>query len=409
MRWPPAWRRPAEVRLPSPDLFLHDLFVSPVNLSSLRVLTLPPGSRVVLGAVALLCASCTTGPVESASTAGAGAAGPPTRDEYAIGADLSFLPQAEARGARFKDDGAEKPGLLIFRDHGYNWIRLRLFHTPTQLPNDLDYTLAEALAAKALGYKFLLDFHYSDTWADPGKQFLPKAWEGMSHAALVQAVFAYTRDTIARFRTAGAMPDMVQIGNEVSTGMLWPDGQLPAHWDNFTELVKAGVRGVEVGSSPVPRPRIMIHIDQGGNRAKTKAFFDRLNAGGVEYDVIGQSYYPWWQGSLLELRDNLEFMADTYAKDIILVEVAYNWKPAEYRARPGPFTETPAGQRDFLEEVNRLVLAAPHGRGRGVFWWEPAVTGPLNRRGMFDDGGNALPVLTVFDKFTRGRIPVHQP
>jgi arabinogalactan endo-1,4-beta-galactosidase len=380
-----------------------------MNLSSPRAIVLPPGSRALLGAVALLWASCATAPVGPASTAGAVPAAPPASGEYAIGADLSFLRQAEARGAKFKDGGVEKPGLQIFRDHGYNWIRLRLFHTPTQLPNNLDYTLAEAREAKALGYRFLLDFHYSDTWADPGKQFLPKAWEGKSHAELVQAVFAYTRDTIARFRDAGVMPDMVQIGNEVSAGMLWPDGRLPEHWDNFAGLVKAGIRGVEAGSGPAAQPRIMIHIDQGGNRARTKAFFDRLNSYGVEYDVIGQSYYPWWQGSLLELRDNLEFMADTYARDIILVEVAYNWKPAEYRDRPGPFPETPAGQREFLEEVNRLVLATPHGRGRGVFWWEPAVTGPLNRRGMFDDEDNALPVITVFDKFTRGKTPAHQP
>ena len=383
--------------------------MSPVNPFSSRVIVLPPGSRVLLGAVALLWASCTSAPKAPVTPAGAASTGTPRLGEYAVGADLSFLRQAEARGAKFKDGGVEKPGLRIFREHGYNWIRLRLFHTPIQLPNNLDYTLAEAKEAKALGYKFLLDFHYSDTWADPGKQFIPKAWEGKSTAELVRAVFAYTRDTIAAFRTADAMPDMVQIGNEVSAGMLWPDGKLPEHWDNFVDLIKAAIRGVEAGSSPAARPRIMIHIDQGGSRARTKAFFDRLNAAGVAYDVIGQSYYPWWQGSLLELRDNLEFMAETYDKDIILVEVAYNWKPAEYRDQPAPFPETPEGQREFLEEVNRLVLAAPHGRGRGVFWWEPAVTGRLNRRGMFDDDGGALPVITVFDKFTRGKTPAPQP
>ncbi len=129
----------------------------------------------------------------------------------------------------------------------------------------------------------------------------------------------------------------------------------------------------------------------------------------MEFDVIGQSYYPWWHGSLLELRDCLAFMAHRYHKDIILVEVAYNWKPAEYRGRPAPFPETAEGQREFLEEVNRLVLATPEGLGKGIFWWEPAVTGGLRRRGMFDDDGNALPVLDVFDSFTRGKIPPRQP
>ncbi len=332
---------------------------------------------------------------------------------YAIGADLSFLAQAEAGGAKFKDGGVARPGLQIFRDHGYGWIRLRLFHAPGNqarpLPNDLAYTIAEAKAAKALGYQFLLDYHYSDTWADPAKQTLPKAWVGKSHAELVAAVRDYTRDTIVAFRDAGAMPDMVQIGNEITPGMLWPDGKLPQNWDNFADLVKAGIAGVDAGRGSASRPRIMIHIEKSGDREKTAWFFDHLIQRGVEFDVIGQSYYPWWHGTLLELRDCLAFMAHRYHKDIILAEVAYNWKPAEYRDFPAPFPETPEGQREFLAEVNRTVLATPDGLGKGIFWWEPAVTGRLNRRGMFDDDGNALPVLSVFDRYTRGKTPENLP
>jgi arabinogalactan endo-1,4-beta-galactosidase len=329
--------------------------------------------------------------------------------DYAIGADLSFLKQIEDRGVKLKDAGVEKPGLQIFQDHGYNWIRLRLFHTPSTqarpLPNDLDYTIALARDAKARGMKFLLNFHYSDTWADPAKQFLPKAWEGLDHAALVAAVHDYTRDTIAAFREAGAMPDMVQNGNEITHGMLWPDGKLPENWDNFAELVKAGIDGVDAGRGDAPRPRIMVQIEKPGRIDATREFFDNLAARGVEFDVIGQSYYPWWHGSLLELREGLRFMAETYRKPIILVEVAYNWRPTEYLNEPPPFPETPEGQREFLEEVNRAVLETPHGLGKGIFWWEPAVN-PSTRiasRGMFDEEGNALPVITVFDKFTRGK------
>ncbi len=321
--------------------------------------------------------------------------------DYAIGADLSFLKQAEERGTVFREGGQAKPGLQIFKDHGYNWVRLRLFHSPTQLPNDLAYTIALAKEANRLGFKFLLDFHYSDTWADPGKQYPPKAWEGKPHTELVEAVFAYTRDTMAALGEAGVMPQMVQIGNEISNGMLWPDGKLPEHWDNFADLVKAGIKGVEAAQGAGPRPLIMIHIDKGGNRKATKYFFDKLNSYGVRYDVIGQSYYPWWQGTLLELRENLAFMATEYQKDIIVVETACNWRPTEYRDKPAPFPETPEGQRDFFEEVNRAVLATPNNRGKGVFWWEPAVAGQRNARGMFDNDGNALPVITVFDRFTR--------
>jgi arabinogalactan endo-1,4-beta-galactosidase len=321
--------------------------------------------------------------------------------DYAIGADLSFLKQAEDRGTVFKDHGQAKPGLRIFKDHGYNWIRLRLFHTPSQLPNSLSYTIALAKQARGLGYKFLLNYHYSDTWADPGKQYIPAAWKGKSHEELVQAVFDYTRDSIAAFREAGIMPDMVQIGNEVIAGMLWPDGRLPGHWDHFADLVKAGIRGVEAGRGDGPRPKIMIHFDRGADKPGTKAFFGRLHSYGVEYDVIGQSYYPWWHGTLLDLRENLDFMAAEYHKDIMLVEVAYCWRPTEYRSKPAPFPETPEGQRDFLDEVNRIALATRDHRCIGIFWWEPAVTGHLRSRSFFDDNDNALPVIQVFDRYTR--------
>lgn len=321
--------------------------------------------------------------------------------EYAIGADVSFLGQAEQRGVIFKDDGTAKPALEILRIHGYNWIRLRLFHTPTELPNNLDYTIALAKNAKKLGFHFLLDYHYADTWADPGKQPIPKAWLGKSHQQLVDAVFGYTRDTIAAFRDAGVLPDMVQIGNEITNGMMWPDGKLPENWDNFAQLVYAGINGMDAGRGNGRRPQIMIHIDRGADSKGTKAFLDKLNSYDIPYDVIGQSYYPWWHGSLNDLRSNLEFMAREYHKDIIVVETAYNWQPGNYVGKPAPFPESPEGQRAFLDEVNRVVMQTPDGRGKGVFWWEPAVTGPLAIRGFFDDQHNALPVITVFDRFTR--------
>jgi len=321
--------------------------------------------------------------------------------DYAIGADLSFLKQAEDQGVVFKDNGQAKPGLQIFKDHGYNWIRLRLFHSPTRLPNNLEYTTALAKEARKLGFKFLLNYHYSDTWADPGKQTIPKAWGSKSHAELVQAVFEYTRETITAFRDAGVLPDMVQVGNEISNGMLWPDGKLPGNWDNFAALAKAGIKGVDEGRGNNNRPKIMIHIDKGGDKNSTKVFFDKLNSSGVDYDIIGQSYYPWWHGTLLDLRENMIFMANEYQKDIILVEVAYCWRPTEYKSKRAPFPETSEGQREFLDEVNRIVLSTPHNRGIGVFWWEPAVMGRLRSRGFFDEDGNALPVIGVFDRFTR--------
>ncbi|MDR3458387.1 MAG: glycosyl hydrolase 53 family protein [Verrucomicrobiae bacterium] len=326
--------------------------------------------------------------------------------DFAFGADLSFLKQAEDRGKVFKDGTNALPGLQIFKNHGYNWIRLRVFVEPVSnnLPNDLNYTLALAQDAKRLGYKFLLDLHYANSWADPGKQPTPGTWLDLSHKARVKTVFAYTRDTIAAFRDAGVLPDMVQVGNEITQGMLWPDGKLPANWNNFADYLRAGIKGVEAGRGKSPPPKIMIHIDQGGSTAKTRYFFDKLNGYHISYDVIGFSYYPWWQGTLMDLRDNLAFTARTYHKDIIIVETAYNWRPARESAdRIGPFPETPAGQRDFLDELTRIALATPDQRCQGIFWWEPAVgnRGGLVSRSFFDEDGNSLPVLNVFDKYTR--------
>jgi arabinogalactan endo-1,4-beta-galactosidase len=326
--------------------------------------------------------------------------------DFAFGVDLSFLKQAEDRGRVFKDGTNALPGLQIFKNHGYNWIRLRVFVEPVSnnLPNDLKYTLAEAQSAKKLGYKFLLDLHYANSWADPGKQPTPGDWMNLTHNERVKKLFEYTRDTINAFREAGVMPDMVQVGNEVTHGILWPDGKLPEHWPEFADYIRAGIKGVAAGSGKNPSPKIMIHIDQGGSIAKTKYFFDKLNSYGVRYDVIGFSYYPWWHGTLMDLRDNLAFTANTYHKDIVIVETAYNWRPARETAdRVGPFPETPEGQRDFLEELTRVALQAPDQRCKGIFWWEPAVggRGGLVSRSFFDEDGNSLPVLDVFDKYTR--------
>jgi arabinogalactan endo-1,4-beta-galactosidase len=348
-----------------------------------------------IGFWALFIATCTTPQAQQPA--------PPSTPcpRLAIGADISFLPQAEAQGTVFRDNGIAAPGLQILRNHGYGWVRLRLFNHPTTLPNDLAYTLAEAKAAKAMGYGLLLDFHYSDDWADPAHQITPVAWQKLKHKQLVEAVYNFTRDTITQFREAGVLPDMVQVGNEVTSGILWPDGKLPDNWDNFTDLLAAGIRGVADGSGTQRKPKIMIHIDRGGDIEATRWFFSHLLAAHIDFDVIGQSYYPWWQGSLVDLRNNLAFMASTYRKPIIIVETAYSWRPDNYTKKKGPYPETPEGQRDFLAALSRVVVDTPNGLGRGIFWWEPAVRGPLARRGLFDDDGNALPAIHVFDSCMR--------
>lgn len=322
--------------------------------------------------------------------------------QFIVGADVSFLADAEGKGVVFHDHGQPADALMILRAHQYNWARLRIFVDPSQsddkLPNDLPYTLALARRAQAAGMSILLDLHYSDTWADPGKQTMPSAWNKMRHKQLCEQVYSYTRDTIAAFAAAGVMPQMVQVGNEVTNGMLWPDGKLPDNWDNFADLLKAGIAGVTAGRGQAPRPAIMIHIERSGELEAATWFYDNLIAHHVPFDVIGLSYYPFWHGSTVKLRGNLHDLALRYQRPIIVVETAANWTPGSMDGKKPEFAETPEGQRAFYSAVVAAVKAVPKGLGRGVFWWEPAVApSPIAGRGLFDEQYNALPALSIFD------------
>ena len=322
--------------------------------------------------------------------------------QYAVGADVSFLAAAEQQGVVFRENGQPKDVLAMLREHHYNWVRLRLFvdpsASPDKLPNNLNYTLALAKRAKAQGFQLLLDLHYSDTWADPEKQFIPASWSKLKHRQLTQKVFQYTRDTIAVFAQNDLMPQMVQVGNEITSGMLWPDGKLPDNADNFCELLKAGIAGVDAGRGTQPRPLIMIHIERSGAYDAAVWFYDILQAHHVSFDVIGLSYYPFWHGNTQKLRGNLHDLALHYRRPIIVVETAADWRPGD-GAKKTEFPETPEGQKAFLQAVNDAVRAIPNGLGWGVFWWEPAVPpSPIASRGLFDDQHNALPALTVFDQ-----------
>lgn len=337
---------------------------------------------------------------------------------YIVGADVSYLAEAESQGTVFKDAGVSRPALEILKDHGYNWVRLRLFVNPDEKhqSGEKSHVIALAQRAKKLGFKILLDIHYSDTFADPHQQKIPLQWEGQNHEQLVQSVFNYTRDTMVAFRDAGVLPDMVAIGNEISNGMLWPDGHLNGEegWQNFTDLLKAAINGIDAGHGNTPRPLIQIHVDHGGSWTETKRFFDKMAAYDVRYDIIGQSFHPWWQGSLDDARDNLYHSAETYHKPIMMTEISYPWKPFSAYGHPGKqsqidednsaaYPHTPEGQADWLREFNRVIESTPHNLGMGLMWWEPAVPAgrPLRGRGLFGDDGNALPAMYVFDAFRR--------
>lgn len=333
----------------------------------------------------------------------------PYENDFAFGLDLSFLKQREDQGVQCKEDGEVKPGLQLFADHGCNWGRVHLCNDPVRrLPQDLDYVIASGRAIKGQGLKFLVDFMFSNGWANPTTQPTPSTWVDLTHEQRVTAVYEFTRDAIKAMADADVLPDMVQVGNEIGNGFLWPDGRLypetdrPSNWSNVADYLKAGIRGVKEGAGQNTPPRIMIHVDHGGDIPLTKGFFDRMNGYGVEYDVIGFSFYPWSHGTLMDLRDNLRFTALEYGKEVIVVETGYYFQPSQsFRETPGPFPETPEGQRQWLEAVTEIVMATPNGLGKGVFWWEPMMGG----RGYFDRQGNVQPIIHAFEKYTR---PAHR-
>ncbi|HEX9972476.1 MAG TPA: glycosyl hydrolase 53 family protein, partial [bacterium] len=225
------------------------------------------------------------------------------------GTDISFLPQVEDNGGIYKEAGIQKGPLQIFKDHGFNYIRLKLWHTPDENYNNLEKVRYMAERIKQSGLKFLLDFHYSDTWADPGHQKKPTAWENISFEALKDSVYEYSQKVIQALNNQGTIPDMVQLGNEINSGLLWNDGRIGgtynSNWANFAALLNEGIRGVHESCESGDSIKIMIHIANAANNSGCRWFFDNLIANGVDFDIIGLSFYPWWHGTLSQVKSNL--------------------------------------------------------------------------------------------------------
>jgi arabinogalactan endo-1,4-beta-galactosidase len=338
------------------------------------------------------------------------------------GADISALKVLEDHGAIYRDNGIPGGAIDILRDHGVNWFRLRLFVDPNSsdpfVSNDLDYTIALAQRAKASGAKLLLDFHYSDTWADPGQQTKPAAWNSLSFDGLVQRVHDYTRDAVAAFKNADVLPEMVQIGNEISNGMLWNSGYVwtggshTTGFNNLASLLNAGISGAKEAAGPGQEPLIMIHHDKGAQWSTTSYYFNKLVERNVDFDVIGYSYYPKWHynpstgaGDVQDLQTNLNNTAAAYSKPVVLVETGFASRGAQFEP-DYEFDVSTSGQQQFLDAVVTAVQNVPNDLGGGLFWWYPEArpTSGLNvweggRYGLFDQNGNVLPAAQVFEQF----------
>lgn len=362
--------------------------------------------------------------------------------DFIKGADISTLLEAEQHGAKFyNQNGQQQDAIAILKANGVNYVRLRLWVDPQDASgktygggsNNLENTIALAKRVKAQGLKLLLDFHYSDFWTDPGKQFKPKAWEKMDYPQLKTAIHDYTRDTIARFKQEGVLPDMVQIGNEINGGMLWPEGkswgQGGGEFDRLAGLLNAAISGLKENLTGGEQVKIMLHLAEGTKNDTFRWWFDEIAKRDVPFDIIGLSMYTYWNGPISALKANMDDISKRYNKDVIVVVAAYgytldNCDNAEnsFQAKEekdGGYPGTVQGQYDYIHDLMQSVIDVPDHRGKGIFYWEPtwiAVPGTTwatkagmkyihdewkegnarENQALFDCQGKVLPSITVF-------------
>jgi len=333
------------------------------------------------------------------------------------GADVSSLPKNEAFGGKYYTSaGVQGDALTILKNNGANYARLKVWVNPADGYNNKARVLAMATRAKALGMGLLVDFHYSDTWTDPGKQAKPAAWTSLSFAALKTAVYNHTYDVLNALKAQGTTADMVQVGNEINDGMLWEDGR-SANFANLAGLINSGYSAVKAVSSST---KVILHVANGGNNSLFRWWFDSAATYGANYDVIGVSYYSYWHGTLAAFQTNINDIAARYSKPVLITETAYPFTTASDDSFTNMVTSaTPvsgypassAGQSAMFRDVMSIVQAVPNGRGMGVIYWEPtwtAVTGsgwdPTNsasgneweNQALFDFNDKALPAITQF-------------
>lgn len=313
------------------------------------------------------------------------------------GADVSSLREVESQGGAFYIKGKRKDALEILKEYGINSVRLRLWVEPYDHNGeaygggtcDLDTVIELAKRAKNLGMSFLLDYHYSDFWADPSKQFKPKSWQNLDYESLVNKVYEYTKETLKELKNNDVNPEFVQVGNEITAGMLWDDGKLTWKddqvfgFDNLAILLKAGIKAVR---EICPLCKIMLHLERSADNALYRQWFDNITARGVDFDIIGVSYYPYWHGSLDDMQKNLNDIIDRYGKEIMVAETSYAWTVKGFKQQhdnyvgfavnnsfkdkaPYPFSKR--GQAKFLKDIFNRIRNLKDNKGLGVYYWEP--------------------------------------
>lgn len=297
------------------------------------------------------------------------------------GADVSHLSKNEDHGAVYRDaSGRRVDPLRLLHANGVNYARLKVWVDPADGYNAKPDVLRKALRAKASGMKLLIDFHYSDAWADPGKQNKPAAWAALPFDRLAQAVYDHTFDVLSALRAQGTPADLVQVGNEINGGMLWSEGSTD-NWGQLAGLLNSGYDAVKAVNSSTP---VALHLAKGGDLAGTRWWFDSAVSNGVKFDAIGLSYYGYWHGTLADFQTTLDDAASRYGKPVFVAETAYPFRLDSDDAHeniidlPGElvsgYPATAAGQLAWMNSVANIVEAVPNGRGLGVFYWEATWT-----------------------------------
>lgn len=317
---------------------------------------------------------------------------PKVEDTFAKGADVSWITEMEASNVKFYNSaGAEMEGMKLMKSLGMNSVRLRVWVNPKDGWCNVDDLLVKAYRAKNLGLRIMVDFHYSDWWADPANQTKPAAWANLDVEGLKNAVADHTTEVLNVLKANNITPEWVQVGNETGNGMLWEEGRTAKDFKNYTIFNNAGYDAVK---SVFPEAKVIVHLESGEDGGKFRWFFDGLKSNGGKWDVIGMSLYPiadWretdedWKTINTKCYANMQDMIARYGSDIMISEVGFPW-------------DQPEAGFEGLSDIIAKTRSLPNGKGLGVFYWEPQAYGKWNgyTMGSFDDTGRPTKALDAF-------------
>ncbi len=316
---------------------------------------------------------------------------------FALGADVSWLPQMEALGYSFYNDaGVRQDCIQILKDHGINTIRLRVWVNPSNNIYNGHCSKAETVVmakrAAAMGFRIMIDFHYSDSWADPGQQTKPAAWSSHGISQLITDVYDHTYDVLDSLKSAGIIPEWVQVGNETNDGMLWEDGRASANMGSFASLVTSGCNAVKAVDSSI---KVIVHISNGYDNALFRWIFDGLKTNSARYDVIGMSLYPAsgnWSTLTGQCLTNMNDMVSRYGKQVMICEVGMAYTAAQ-------------ACKDMLTDLISKTKSVSGNSGLGVFYWEPECYN-WNGYNLGAWNTNGRPTIAL-DAFLTGTLVSH--